>query len=577
MKIERTIQSQIMRTLGILAFAIVVITGFGVYVIYDAKDPLQQAVKDYDRSREQIFEMRLALERIDLSYQLVYKSKLDTASLHLEVAKNGSVLLLGILDGMIAGNGDSKYSSKQTIEALRDKFLEIEGQERSEAVNYLSGKSGSISGQAVSNLTGFESLRSEVSALNEKNHTHFKKVLTQTLRSIVFLMVPIVLGLLVVPLSTFWAATRKINLDLIGYIRSLYEFSEQNEQSSEELRTSSDLMSSASSQQSAAIQQSVSSIAEIRTMLADTEAHVREVQSLTAEMNDETVKGSEIMQRLEKSMHAIEETNSQIASFEEILNAVRGKTQVINDIVFKTQLLSFNASIEAARAGHYGRGFSVVAEEVGKLAMMSGDAAREIDLLLAQSADRVSRIVESVQDRVIDGRTVSHEALKKFGHLTVKLTAISEKIDQVANSTAEQGVGVEQTSKAIEQLNQGAAENKRGADEVQRIADRVFDLSAKIRVVTSGIGRFVRENKRAEKQDRNFKVVAAISANSADFKTRKSADAAFGASLGLATRFGTKPSIKSAGQQRASNPSFKDKTKDITADDPSFRKAGSQE
>jgi methyl-accepting chemotaxis protein len=330
-------------------------------------------------------------------------------------------------------------------------------------------------------------------------------------------------------------------------------------------------MSSASSQQSAAIQQSVSSISEIRTMLAETEIHVREVQALTTQMNDETVQGSEIMQRLEKSMHAIEETNSQIASFEEILNSVRGKTQVINDIVFKTQLLSFNASIEAARAGHYGRGFSVVAEEVGKLAMMSGDAARDIDLLLAQSADRVSNIVESVQNRVVDGKKVSHEALNKFDHLAVKLTAISEKIDQVANATAEQGTGIEQTAKAMEQVNQGAAENKRGAEEVHQIADKVFELSAKIRAVTSGIRRFVREDKRAAKPDKRLKAVEAVSANAADFKTKEAPPK--GVALSLPTRSRAKASAKSPVPEKASSSSLKE----ISADDPSFRKAGSQD
>ncbi|MDZ4082323.1 MAG: hypothetical protein U1E10_05275, partial [Bdellovibrionales bacterium] len=78
MKIEKTIQSQIFRTLGILAFAVIVITGLGVYVIYEAKDPVQQAIKDFDHSREQIFDLRLALERVTVSYRMVYKSKLES-------------------------------------------------------------------------------------------------------------------------------------------------------------------------------------------------------------------------------------------------------------------------------------------------------------------------------------------------------------------------------------------------------------------------------------------------------------------------------------------------------------------
>ena len=54
--------------------------------------------------------------------------------------------------------------------------------------------------------------------------------------------------------------------------------------------------------------------------------------------------------------------------------------------MFKTQLLSFNASIEAARAGQHGRGFAVVAEEVGHLAQTSGKAAEEIRNLLEKQS-----------------------------------------------------------------------------------------------------------------------------------------------------------------------------------------------
>jgi hypothetical protein len=571
MKTEKTIQSQMIKTLAVLAIAVVVILGVGIYVIYGAKDPLQQAVRDYDRSRDQIFEIRLALDRIDLAYQLAYKSKSDSASANRDLAKEESKKLVGLLDG-VAGSLAEQQSAVQQIESFRASFLEVVGRESSTATSSVSSKSNGAIGRAESTGNSFESLRSELDILKAKNKAHYEIVFAQKLRSIVFLIVPILLSLLILPLSTFWSATRKINLDLIGYIRSLYQFSEENEDSSEELRASSELMSSASSQQSAAIQQSVSSIAEIRAMLAETEIHVREVQSLTAEMNDETNKGSEILQRLEKSMHAIEETNSQIASFEEILNAIRGKTQVIKDIVFKTQLLSFNASIEAARAGHYGRGFSVVAEEVGKLAMMSGDASKEIDLLLTQSGDRVSRIVESVQDRVGDGKTVSHEVLKKFGHLAIKLSGISEKIDQVAAATVEQGIGIEQTAKAMEQVNQGAAENKRGSEEVHRIADRISELSAKIRNVTGGIRKFVVESKRTSKSDQSLQGIKSRPVERSDSNPNNTSEETRNTVLSLAIENGRKPALKNASSQRPTSKIMK-----ITADDPSFRKAGSGE
>ncbi len=72
---------------------------------------------------------------------------------------------------------------------------------------------------------------------------------------------------------------------------------------------------------------------------------------------------------------------------------------MINSIVFKTQMLSFNASIEAARAGAQGKGFAVVAAEVGRLADLSGKAASEISELLQSSQDRVKNLVENVTTR----------------------------------------------------------------------------------------------------------------------------------------------------------------------------------
>lgn len=290
--------------------------------------------------------------------------------------------------------------------------------------------------------------------------------------------------------SLIWVGGQGLNRELTQYVKSLHQLSQENDQTSENLKGASHNLSSASGEQSAAVQESVASIAEIRSMLAQTSGHVREVQSLTSTVNQRTQEGSQIMAKMESAMAAVEQANGQLQSFEAMIRSIREKTQIINDIVFKTQLLSFNASIEAAHAGQYGRGFAVVAEEVGKLAQLSGDASKEIDQLLNDSQMRVVQIVEQVQERVRDGKLVSDDALKCFGEIAKQIVTIADKINQVGEATLEQEGGVEQTARAMDQMDETTLENKKASEEIFKVAERVRHLSSEIRQVTSGIRGF---------------------------------------------------------------------------------------
>ena len=88
----------------------------------------------------------------------------------------------------------------------------------------------------------------------------------------------------------------------------------------------------------------------------------------------------------------LNKNENNVSQIVDLIREIEDKTKVINDIVFQTKLLSFNASVEAARAGEYGKGFSVVAEEVGNLAEMSGHASKEIEGLLSHSISQVENL-----------------------------------------------------------------------------------------------------------------------------------------------------------------------------------------
>lgn len=116
----------------------------------------------------------------------------------------------------------------------------------------------------------------------------------------------------------------------------------------------------------------------------------------------------EISQSNDSIADQTRQNNEKINEIVKLISDIGNKTKVINEIVFQTKLLSFNASVEAVRVGEYGKGFAVVAEEVGNLAnKMSGNAAKEISSLLDESQRKTAQIVKETESKV-------DELIKKF-------------------------------------------------------------------------------------------------------------------------------------------------------------------
>ena len=301
-------------------------------------------------------------------------------------------------------------------------------------------------------------------------------------------------GVILLTLLLIGVSTIKSLMNSMGKVhKSLSKSTNELRETSDRLAESSQKMATSTAESAAAIQESVSSMAEMTAMLKQTSQHTDSASTLAQQILSRSDEGSRVMSDLSESMTKIATANSRLGDITKIIDDIRGRANLINDIVFKTQLLSVNASIEAARAGHHGKGFSVVANEVANLATMSGKAANEIGALLHESTSKVAGIVDGTSQSVRGGEQICKSAVQMFASISQSIGDISEKVAQIDVATKEQETGIRQTNAALAQMNSAttstshvARENAQLGSLLLKQCDRMSSVNGVLNVTLFG-------------------------------------------------------------------------------------------
>lgn len=247
---------------------------------------------------------------------------------------------------------------------------------------------------------------------------------------------------------------KSIHANLVHIIRDISNVANQVNTSAGRVATGAQELSHGTMEQADSVEGLVSNVTSITSQIQNSAVHCGNASELVDKAIGYAKEADKKMEQLITATQNIDQSSAQIVTV----------IKTIEDISFQTNILALNASVEAARAGKAGAGFSVVAEEVRSLAAKSAEAAQNTNDLISRSIQDVKTGTQST-DLVVSAMKIIDECIQ----------SIKTLMDQISTASVRQSEMIVQAENGIKEISQVVQTNTASAKESANVSKELSD------------------------------------------------------------------------------------------------------
>ncbi len=244
-----------------------------------------------------------------------------------------------------------------------------------------------------------------------------------------------------------------------------------------------------------AVESTSASTTEIRASIKEIESRADESRKLVTNIRQQTeqtglVSITKTIEGMKKVKNSVELTGEVISVLDTKSREIGKILQVIDEVTDRTTLLSLNASILAAQAGHHGKSFAVVASEIKNLSIDTSNSTKEISDIINTIRKQIKTAVQGMGqgiEMVVEGLSQAEEAGKIFDDISSNTQNASEYSDRIYRATQEQSEGVNLVANAVHSIDERIGgllvftrEQKQNMDNIMLSIARMRDIAHEV-------------------------------------------------------------------------------------------------